>query len=32
MDPSVVQALVQQAAQAEARLSQIETKLAGEYT
>lgn len=29
MDPSVVQALVQQAAAAEARLSQIESKLKG---
>jgi hypothetical protein len=29
MDPSVVQALVQQAAAAEARLAQIETKIKG---
>jgi hypothetical protein len=31
MDPAVVQALVQQAAQAEARLAQIESKITGTY-
>jgi hypothetical protein len=31
MDPAVVQALVQQAAQAEARLAQIESKITGAH-
>jgi hypothetical protein len=31
MDPAVVQALVQQAAQAEVRLAQIESKITGAH-